>query len=453
MGWFWRTLFAALLVGSTGVAFAQTFTLREAVDFALQHNSTAAIARSKVAAAQDATRAARSQDRPRAAVSYGYLWSNDPLAALSAELERRQVTAADFAPDALNHPGTTRLGTTTLSLSWPLYMGGAIRDAIRAGRFGQKAAQLAAQRTTQRIITNVVQAYEGLVMAKAATEVARKAMMTATHRADTTQHLYIRGRIVHSDALAASVNLGVNKALLAEAQGDVATATENLALAMGAPSGLVIAIPDRSLGPVVLPRKGLADYLNEAQSHRPDIEALRAQARAMRAQARAARAQSSVHVMLTTQSQWFSQTPALRNNAWTVGAVISKSLYDGHHNRDRADVLQEQATQLDEQLAGLRSRIRYSVTVAYENMQTAETRYELARANVIAARHAVALVRVRYGEGRTILLDLLSTDQSLAQAREAKLGALYALAINRAALEGACGTLSVDTLASLGLPS
>jgi len=453
MGRFWRTLSVTLLLGPSGLAFAQTFSLRQAVDFALQHNSAVTVARAEEGAAKDETRMARGQGRPQANVSYGYLWSDDPLEAFSAKLERRQVTALDFAPSALNYPGTTHLGTTTLALSWPLYTGGAIHESIQAGRFGQKAAHRAAQRTRQRIIINVVRAYEGLIMAKAAVRIADNAVLAAARHAQTTQRLYTHGRIVHSDALTASVNLGANKGLQAEAQGDVETATENLALAMGAPSGLSIQVPDYSLGAVALPEKGLAHYLQEALSHRPDVKGMHAEVRAMQARARAARAQSSVHVMLTAQSQWFSETPALRHNAWTVGAVISKTLYDGHHDQDRADILQEQAARLDGQLAGLRSRIHYAVTVAYENMQTAKTRYELAQTNVARAKRAVALIQVRYGEGRTILLELLSAEQNLVQAREAELGALYTLAMNRAALEAACGTLSVGSLASLGLPS
>ena len=450
---FWVTLSVTLLLGPAGATFAQVFSLPQAVGFALTHNSAAAVARAQVGAAKSEARMARSQGDPRASVSYGYLFSNNPLEALSAELDRRQVTVQDFVPYTLNHPGTTRLGTTTLSLSWPLYTGGALHESIQAGRFGQEAADHLAKRTKQRIIANVVYAYEGLIMAKAAVRVAHKAAVAAKGHASTAQYLYAHGRIVHSDALTASVNLGANEGLLAEARGDVETATENLALAMGAPGNLVIQVPGHSLGVVALPQKELGYYLNEALSQRPDLKALRAQARAMRARARAVRAQSSVHVMVTAQSQWFSETPALRNNAWTVGAVISKSLYDGHHNQDHADVLQERAAALDGQLAGLVSRIHYDVTKAYENMQTAQRRYVIAQDNVTRAKQAVALVRVRYGEGRTILLDLLSAEQGLVQAREAELGALYALTSNRAALEAACGTLSMATLSSLGLPS
>ena len=65
----------------------------------------------------------------------------------------------------------------------------------------------------------------------------------------------------------------------------------------------------------------------------------------------------------------------------------------------------------------------------------------------------MAVTQVRYGEGRTILLDLLNAEHDLVQAREARLAALYALVANRAALAEACGTLTHRMLTTLGVAS
>ncbi len=432
-----------------GAAQGRTFTLREAVAFALKHSSQTAIARAQEARARAQLKLTNSAWQPAIGVSYGYLFSNNPLEALSAELERRQVTATAFAPSALNYPGVTRLGTTTLSLAWPIYMGGARHDATRAGRYGRQAAQAAAARNRQTVMAGVIQAYEGVIMAREAVAVARRAVAAAAGHARTAASLYAQGRIVHSDALTADVNLGADQGLLAQARGDVRIATDNLVLAMGAGPGVTVVIPHLAFTRGTLPRRPLSYYVQQALDHRPDVKALQGEIKAAYARARAARDRSSVQVRLMAQTQWFSETPGIRHNAWTVGAVISKSLYDGGRNRDHAAVLLAQAATLAGRLAGLRAHIRYQVTQAYEDMQNALTRYDIARATVGRARRAVALTRVRYGEGRTILLDLLNSEQGLVQAREARLAALYALAANRAALAAACGQLSLTRLPAL----
>ncbi len=439
------------LVATLPLARGRTFPLSAAVRYALRHSSAQALARARQAQARAALRAAQSEGSVRATASYGYLFSDNPLLALSAELERRQVSAQAFTPSTLNSPGVRRLGTASLSLAWPLYEGGAIHDAVRAGRFAKQAAGRAGARTRQRIVATVVTAYEGLVMAKAGVRVARGAVAVAARHAHTTRRLYARGRILHSDALTAAVNLGAAREFLLGAQNDVANARTDLALAMGAPAGLAIHIPAQTFGPVAMPRRPLRQLLRVALRHRADVAALRAKIRALRAQGAAARGRSSLHVTLTAQSQWFSRVPTFRHNAWTVGAVISKSLYDGGHNGDRAAELEARAAETEAALTGLEDRIRRSVVTAYDALYNAAQRLILARATVQRARRNVALVQVLYGEGRTILLNLLNADQGLVKAREDELAARYALARNRAALADACGTLSPATLPALGL--
>ncbi|WP_297361734.1 TolC family protein [Acidiferrobacter sp.] len=440
-------LFMASLAG------ARSFTLAQAVDFALAHNSMARLAKARRAAASAELRLARDQGIPEISASYGYLLSNNPLEALSAELERRQVSATAFTPTTLNHPGITKLGTTTLSLSWPLYTGGALTETLRAGRYGHEAARSAALRIRQSIMAQVVQSYEGVLVAREGLVIARKAVVAARRHARTTRYLYAHGRIVRSDALSAAVNLGASEGMLAEAHGNVRIAMDNLAMAMGAPAGLAITVPPAALPVVPIPRKGLAAFYRQALTDRPDIKALRTEISALHAQAQAARDRSSFQVRLTAESQWFSEIPNLNHNAWTVGAVVSKSLYDGHRNRDRADVLEQRAIEIQAKLAGLRARIRNHVARAFDDMRTAMAQYRIANANVARARQTVALTQVRYGEGRTILLSLLNAENGLVQAREARLAALYALAANRTALAATCGRLSRRTLASLGVAS
>ena len=58
-------------------AAARSFTLAQAVDFALTHNSMARLAKARGAAAQAELRLARDQGLPEAGVSYGYLFSNN----------------------------------------------------------------------------------------------------------------------------------------------------------------------------------------------------------------------------------------------------------------------------------------------------------------------------------------------------------------------------------------
>lgn len=445
-----RFLVAALLVAvQAPPAHARTFSLRQAVRFALRHSSLTALARARTLMATARLRAARAQRMPEVSAMYNYLLSNNPLMALTAELERRQVTASAFTPANLNHPGISRLATAGLSLAVPVYSGGAISASIRAGRFGRAAARADRVATRQRIMATTVQAYEGVLAARAAVRIARDAMRAAQEHADTTARLYHEGRIVQADALTAAVYLRATHEGVLQAQAALAAAQANLAAVLGAPGGLPVEVPPLRLRPPPPVAMTAQAAILRALQQRPDIRALEAEQAADRAQARALRAQSGVKVDLAASTDWYSETPLPRHNAWTVSGMISVPLYRGGRARDEAAVKEGAALEVAARVDELRTQIRLQIMRTYSNMQIAWRRYRVAVVSVTEARTAVRLVRIRYGEGRTILLDLLNAEQALTAAREERLTALYALVSDEASLAAADASLSLQTLPRL----
>ncbi len=439
----------ALIALPAGALRARTFSLEQAVHYALHHSSLTALARARALMAAARLRAARAQRMPQLSVSYNYLFSNNPLVALTAELERRQVTASAFTPDNLNHPGITRLATAGLSLAVPIYSGGAVSESIRAGRFGRAAANAGRQETRERIIAATVRAYEGVLAARAALKIARQAVHAAREHADTTASLYRHGRIVHSDALTAAVYLQATREGALKTQAALNAAKANLAAVLGAPATLPISVPALALRPPARRAETVQDFIARALAQRPDLRALKAEEAADLAQAQALRARSGIKVALTASTDWYSETPLPRHNAWTVGGMISAPLYDGGQARDEAAAKEEAAAALGAQRDELETQIRFEIARTYEDMQIARQRYRVGLANVAQAKAAVRLVRIRYGEGRTILLDLLNAEQGLTAAREQRLAALYALMSDRVTLAAADASLTPGTLPRL----
>ncbi|MDA8390775.1 MAG: TolC family protein [Gammaproteobacteria bacterium] len=446
-----RSLLAAvvLLTVPALTARARTFSLNQAVRFALRHSSLTALARARTLMADARLRAARAQGMPQISATYNYLFSDNPLAALTAELERRQVTASAFTPANLNHPGISRLATAGLSLTVPLYSGGAISADIRAGRLGRAAAQAGRAEIQQRIMATTVQAYEGVLAAKAAVHIAREAMRAARKHADTTARLYHEGRIVHADALTAAVYLRATHEGVLKAEAALQAAQANLVAVLGAPAPLSVQLPAIHLQPPAPVTMTAQAAIARALQQRPDIRALEAERAADLAEARALRARSGIQVGVTASTDWYSETPLPRHNAWTVAGTISAPLYTGGRARDQAAVKQGAALEVAARVDELRTQIRLQIMRTYSNMQIAWRRYRLAVTNVTEARAAVRLIRIRYGEGRTILLDLLNAEEALTAAREQRLAAVYALVSDEANLAAADASLSPQTLPRL----
>ncbi len=77
---------------------------------------------------------------------------------------------------------------------------------------------------------------------------------------------------------------------------------------------------------------------------------------------------------------------------------------------------------------------------AYSNLTEAYARYRIAAQNADKARETVRLVRQRYGEGRTILIDVLMSERVLVETRNEQLGSAFNIAVGQAALRLAEGS-------------
>jgi outer membrane protein TolC len=90
----------------------------------------------------------------------------------------------------------------------------------------------------------------------------------------------------------------------------------------------------------------------------------------------------------------------------------------------------------------LERRIQVQVREAFRKREEAGSRYAIARRNVSKARRTVELVNERYGQGRTILIDLLQAERALVETRREALASALSLQVNEAALDFATGRLA-----------
>ena len=102
-----------------------------------------------------------------------------------------------------------------------------------------------------------------------------------------------------------------------------------------------------------------------------------------------------------------------------------------------------EAKQAEWQVQARTQTVRQEVRDAYQALREARERHAIATGNVERARETVRQVQVRYGQGRTILIDLLQAERALVEARNEELGARLNLEVGQAALALAQGTLAL----------
>lgn len=424
-------------------AKAETFSLEQATAHALAHNPNLLAVREQTLAAGARTEAAAGARLPELGLSYSLSRSNNPLEAFANKLNTRRVTAADFEPARVNHPETENLHTTSLALKLPLYSGGKLSADLANAAETEKYTRLQYERARELVSYQVLEAYLGVQAARQGLTIADDALAAAQEHARTTAQLAREGRIVVSDKLTAEVNLAAIQASREQAATRLERARDRLKLVMGLPLDALLDILPLALDSAPATARHLAEAETGALSRRKDLEGLRALAVAAQARVKGAQAAHKPKVDVITSSNWYDKDFDAANNSWSVMGVARLDLYAG--GRHSADVVarQAEARELEFRVRAHEQTVHQEVRAAYDALREAQTRYGLARAAAAQARDSVRLVKERYGQGRTILIDLLQAERALVETRNEELASGMALRTGEAALALAEGRLEI----------
>jgi outer membrane protein len=439
-----RIIFAVAMCvafSASPAAQADAFSLEQAQGYALAHNPDllAAHAHSEAAAARaQATSGAR---LPSLGVSSSARASNNPLDAFADKLNTRSVTTSDFDPANLNHPGTSDLYNTQLALRLPVYTGGRLSADVASAGEMEKNSRLQYERLREVIAFQALRAYLNVQAAQEGLAIADDAVTAAREHARTTARLSREGRIVVSDKLTAEVNLAAVQSQREQAATRLATARNQLKLVMGLPLDNDVMVSAAGFGAAVSDTANLTDSESRALTGRKDLAALRAMGQAAKAQVQAARAAHKPKVDFIATSNWYDDKPGFDNHSSSVMGVVRLDLYAGGRHQDEISAALAEDSEMQWRMQALEQSIRSDVRETHNSLREAQARHATAADNVGRARENVRLVQQRYGQGRTILIDLLQAERSYTDARNEELISRLNLEVSQAAVRLAEGTL------------
>ena len=185
-------------------AVPRALTFEQAWRAALRQTPEVLAARARVAEAQGALKAARGQLLPKLQGSLGATGSNNALNVFGMKLNQGKATFNDFgagdfnpadpsslfiAPSNLNNPGWYQNYQSKLALQIPLYNGGKLWGYLRQSEALLRAARQGDEAARQRLVLQVLKAYEGLRAAQAFVTVARKGETAAKSNLELTDKL------------------------------------------------------------------------------------------------------------------------------------------------------------------------------------------------------------------------------------------------------------------------
>ena len=444
-----RTLGLALMLSLTATAALaqEPLTLRQAIQQALGQNPEAAMARASGQEANANASLARTQLLPQLNFTEDISRGNDPVYVFGSRLRQRQFTQADFSLNALNRPLPLGNFASRFSGSWMAFDTFKTQKMIRGADLMKKSATSSAKAVDQKIVFDVVQAYQSVLYAERQIDVAQHEQETAAALESSVQDRVKAGLAVESDLMSAQVNVAARKQELIAAQGALELAWAQLRVAMGAPE-----LQETRLQPIephTFPETPLEQELATAAKTRPDLMALGQAQSAQAAAVSAARLNFGPRV--SAYGNWEEDRPSFGSsggNNWVAGVQIGIDILPFSK---RAQLARENATKqrVDAQVAAYQQNIRLQVSQAHIQRQTSQLSLETARAAMDQSAESLRILRNRYGAGLATMTDLLRAEDAQRQSQTNYWHAVYGNAVAYAQQLFATGTLTPDAAEDL----
>jgi TolC family type I secretion outer membrane protein len=380
----------------------QPLTLIQLTDIALDNNPQTRIAWATIRESEAGVELARAGYWPLITASYSYQ-------------RNKQVNFTGSSVGA-----QTRYGPS-ISLSYLLWNFGTRSGSLDAAKFALTAADLSNSQTMQDVILQVEQGYYQVLGLQALRDADEQNVNDAQTSLDAARQRKQSGLATIGDVYQAEAALAGAQLALQQTEGNLAIARGQLAIAAGysANQKLTLAPWQPDVSPQ-LPDQDVSTLLKQARQTRPELLASKAREQQAVASLEATRGQGLPSLALAASA---GRSTSLLNGAstsadsYSAGVTLSVPLFAGfadqaaeHQAQAAVDIAQATTLQLQQQ-------VELEVWQAYQKVRTAAATLTTTDAQLKSAQQAADVTAARYKNGLDSILDTLTAQATLANAR------------------------------------
>ncbi len=394
---------------------SHVYTLAELVDLAESHNPQTRVA----------WQMAKAQAR-NVGIREASLFPTLTAVAMASSLRDGALIGAGF------HRQTIGLFQPVLELNYVVFDFGGRSGAIEAAKAGMYSADFAFNDTHRIVIYRVTEDYYKLLDAIGQEKAAQANLVNAQTVERDAQRRMDQGLATLPDLLETQAAEAQADYDLQSAMGLRETAQGDLATALGARPGIEFHVED--IGQLSIPDSvvGTADEsIERALAQRPDLLEQVARVQAANAQIRQARASYFPTVSFSGTgglARAYGQQDLLagsyaESETWNAQLNVRWTLFDGLRRENTIAAAKAQRAAAQAQVESIKDDISNQVWKAYCDLQTALRQRRAAAALLVSADNSYAAAVKSYDLGVRNLLDVVSAQRSLAQARSADVSA------------------------------
>jgi outer membrane protein TolC len=421
---------------------SQPLSLAELTDIALQNNPVSR------RAWNDARAAAAQVERAQ-----GYFM---PSITATAQGVRQHTSAS---PDEFDKDNF-RYGPGLVLNYLVINFGGGRKAAVEQALQTVYALDYAFNRSLQDILLAVERAYYFRISSQAGVLAAESNAQDAKSTLEAAQARKDAGMGTELDVLQAQARYDQSLYNLAGAQGQFTVAGGTLALVLGLPADVPVAVAEPATNaPVAFPVEDMRKLIDEALQRRPDLASLRASVAAREAAITVAAAAlwPSLYLSGSVNRDYYETMSgdAAQDDDWALsgGVNLQWLLFDGFQTRgaQRAAIAQAESERARLEQAELAAAAE--VWTRYYNYETAIRKGTFSEAYARSAASAYQLALDGYKAGLKSILDLLTSASQLANARSQRVASRQEIFSALADLAHATGTLEQGGAAGTMFPT
>jgi outer membrane protein len=333
--------------------------------------------------------------------------------------------------------------TASLSVNYLLYDFGGRSATLENAKQLLIAANATRDATLQSSFLAAVQAYYALLSARASVQFYQADELSAKESLAAALARYQAGVATPVDRLQAQTTLSQAILNRIKGEGDATNAQGALANIMGFDASqqyTLQKIEAETPDPVI--EQDIGKLITDARKKRPDLAAAESQIKAAEAQLRATKATGMP--IITVGALAGISNPDIQNS--TIGITLNVPLFSGFKTTYQTRAAEAQVEGKVADRDRLANQIALDVWKAYQGMLTNSQALRSADDLVLAATQSEKMILGRYKAGVGNILDTLSAQSALANARQQRVAALYNFLISRFALAQAIGELDLTQI-------
>ena len=327
----------------------------------------------------------------------------------------------------------------TVSLSYPLYSGGRLENAIESAEYGLNSADLTLENTLQTVREMSTRYYYQVLQFRNMIDVREESVKTLTEHLQNVRAQYRVGTVAKSDVLRSEVELANAEQSLVTAYNNYDIAVATLNNYIGLPADTILEPQDQlAYTKYELSLDGCTAY---ALENRPDGAAADYIVKQAETAKDAAKAgyRPTVSAVAAKSITGEHEFGVDHGAGWQAGLSANWNIFDNGVTNAQVHEAETSLYKAQEQAAYTKEGIQLEVRSAYLNLLAAEKNIQTTKLAVSKAEEDYKIASVRYSAGVDTNLAVMDAEESLTAARMNYYQALYEYNASKAALDKAMG--------------